>query len=163
MKSIIKNIHLLSDIEPGELDRLEVKAFTHLRNSNIAFKIIENTSKIITIQIIQGKNKEKKYLEKKRLIEIINETFESFFPEKLIKPQPIPFKESPVEVVDAKWITKQMLKTKTKLKDIVVDTGIDNTQLSALTNNTRPLSQPMKALFWYYFETKRLQQQISMK
>lgn len=163
MKSVIKNIHLLSDIEPGDLDKLEVKAFRYLRSSNITFKIIENTSKIVTIQIIQGKSKDKKYMEKKRLIEIIDETFDSFFPEKSIRSQAIPFKESPVEAVDAKWITKQMFKTKIKLKDIVVDTGIDNTQLSALTNNTRPLSQPMKALFWYYFETKRLHHQLSKK
>jgi hypothetical protein len=61
----------------------------------------------------------------------------------------------PVDTVDAEWINKQMLATGTKLKDIASDTGLTYTHLSALSSGADPLSQPMKALFYYYFMCKQ--------
>lgn len=150
----LKNIHLLDDIKPGDLDKMEFAAVQHKRHSNIDFKIVEYKPKSVIIQTVQGKNAGGNYFPKKRLIEIVHETFDRFFPERKVNVHPVPYEESQANKVDSKWINEKMLATGTKLKDIAVDTGIDYTQLSSLVSGDRPLSQPMKALFWYYFACK---------
>lgn len=77
-----------------------------------------------------------------------------FFKDKKIMVRAFPYQESPANKVDSSWISKMMTETKTGLQQIVTDTGIDKTQLSSLITGNRPLSQPMRALFWYYFLSK---------
>jgi hypothetical protein len=150
----LKNIHLLDDIKQSDLDKIEFAAVQHKRYSNIDFKIVEYSPKKVIIQASQGKNAGSNYFDKKRLIEIVHETFDRFFKDKKIHVHPIEFVESRANQVDAKWIQDKMLKTGCKLKNIANDTGIDYTQLSSLVSGDRALSQPMKALFWYYFLSK---------
>jgi hypothetical protein len=57
-------------------------------------------------------------------------------------------------VVNSGWISNEMKKTDIRLKDIATDTGIDYSQLSGLITGNRELSQPMKALFYFYFQWK---------
>jgi len=133
---------------------MEHAALQHQRYGNITFKIIDINDKKVVIQVAQGKNAQANYQTAKRLIEIVTETFGRFFGDRKINAGPIPFVESPANQVDYKWIQKQMEKQDLKLKDIANDTGIDKTQLASVISGDRPLSQPMKALFWYYFAAK---------
>lgn len=150
-----KNIHLLTDADEKTKEMIEHAAVQHYRHNNIIFKLIEyQPQKKVIIQATQGKNAAAVYHDKKRLIEIVSETFGRFFPDIKINVQPIPFEESPATKVDAAWISKQMHQTGTRLKDIAADTGLNYTHLSELINGGE-LSQAMKALFWFYFLSKK--------
>jgi hypothetical protein len=161
--AILKNVHLLSDaLKPGDIDKMEHAAVEHLRHGNITFKIVDLLPKKVIIQAVQGKNAAGVYYSQKRLIEIVHETFDRFFKDRAMNVHAVPYLESPANKVDAEWINNQMLATGTKLKDIAADTGIDYTQLSSAAGGDRNLSQPMKALFWYYFETKALKRSFDL-
>lgn len=147
----IKNLHLLTDVGEEEKLKMEHAGLLHARYSNITFKIVDYDDKKVTIQIAQGKSAAENHQNKKRLIEIVHETFDRFFPKRKILVHPIEFVESPATSIDETWINKQMLEHGITLKQIATDTGINYTQLSALITGRNPLSQPMKALFWYYF------------
>jgi hypothetical protein len=150
-----KNIHLLTNIGDKDKEMIEHAAREHNRHSGILFKALEVTDKKVVIQAVQGKTATGIYFDKKRLVEIVNETFGRFFPGIKINVQPIPFTESPATKVDVAWINKQMLANGTKLKDIANETGLNYTYLSNLVNGGETLTQLIKALFWYYFLSKK--------
>jgi len=154
--NIIKNLHKLDGAKPELIKKMEFAAGLHRRNAAITFKIVEYEHVTLTIQIAQGKSAAGNYFTDKRLIEIVHETFDPLFPGYTMKVQPIAYKESVVNKVTPEWIRHQMNEKGVKLKDMIEDTGIDKTQLSALMSPTSPrgLSQPMKALFYYYFLCK---------
>jgi hypothetical protein len=78
-----------------------------------------------------------------------------FFPGRRIQAGPVVYKKPGADAVDSEWINKKMLETETSTKQIAADTGLHITQLTSLVTGSRPLSQPMKALFWYYFLSKQ--------
>ncbi len=155
MENVIKGLHKLDPNEIDEVDKLEYAGLMHRRHNNITFKIAEVTEKQVSIQASQGKNPSGNYFSKKRLIELVQETFTRHLPNKRIVAHAIPYEESPVNKVDEKWIQAQMLETGTKLKDIVRETGLNNTQLSTMLNGGKPFSQVMKAMFYFYFMSKK--------
>lgn len=152
---LIKNIHLLEDISDKEKVKMEHAALEHNRHNGITFKIVDNKPKSVSIQITQSKNSAGVYHPQKRLIEIVHETYDRFFADKKVHVHAIPFIESPANKVNVEWVNKKMFDAGIKLKDIAADTGIDYTQLSSLVTGDRNLSQPMKALFYYYFLSKK--------
>jgi hypothetical protein len=152
--NLIKNFRLLKGFSNEDLEMMEHAAVVHQRYNNITFKIIEINDKKVIIQAVQGKNAAEKYFEQKRLVEIVHETFDRFFKGRTMNVHAVPFVESPANKVTAEWIRNKMTETGTKLKDMAVDTGVDYSYLSSLTNGSDPLSQPIKALFYYYFKLK---------
>lgn len=155
MKNITKGLSVVeTELSPADIEKIELAAMMHGRHSNITFKFVSLDSNSVTIKVIQGKSAAGNYQNKKRLIEIVHETFDSFFPGKKIHVQPVPYEESPVDKVNAEWIQKKMLDSGTRLKDIAKETGIEQTQLSAAINGGRPLSQVTKAMFYFYLMNK---------
>jgi hypothetical protein len=150
----IKNLHLLQDLSDEDILKMEHAAKEHKRLGGMEFKVIEADKTSVVIQIAQNKYAAGIYHSQKRLIEIVHETFDRFFEGKKVKVHPIPFILPKPSVVDAAWVNSKMLSTKTKLKDISIETGIDYTQLSALINGTRPMSQTVQAMFYFYFKSK---------
>jgi len=148
---MLKNQHLLTDIDAQVLEKLEHAAAEHKRFSGISFKIAEYHPKSVVIKVVQSKTAFGQYQSQKRLIEIVHETFDRFFPGRTIRVHAIAYQEPPAAKVDAKWVNDQMLATGTKLKQIAKETGIDYTQLSSLISGIRPMSQTVKALFYFYF------------
>ena len=148
---LIKNLHLITEHSEKEKMMMEHAALEHSRHCNITFKFVEVDPKKVIIQIVQGKNSHGHHFDSKRLIEIVHETFDRFFKDRKVHVHPVPYKKSPVDSVDSIWVNKQMLERSIKLKTIAFDTGIATTQLSSLISGANPLSQPMKALFYYYF------------
>ena len=49
-----------------------------------------------------------------------------------------------------------MKDTGKQIKDIVGDTGLNKSYLSAIINGRKPISRINKSFFYYYFETKTL-------
>ncbi len=79
------------NISEDVLDKLEQAAVLHRRHSRIEFKIVEATDKAVTIQVMQGKSLAEKYFDKKRLVEIVQETFDRFFPGQKVIVRPITY------------------------------------------------------------------------
>jgi hypothetical protein len=151
----LKNIHLLDDISEDDKLKMEEAAVAHKRYSNIEFKILEYTPSKVIVRVTQGKSAANNYQTAKRLVEIVSETYGRFFNGKKIMARPYIYQQSPANDVNDTWINNQMTKLKIGIPQIVEDTGIDKTQLTSLITGNRPLSQPMKALFWYYFLSKK--------
>ncbi len=154
--ALIKNLHLLTEMKSNDVDLMEYAALQHKRHSNITFKILKVLPKEVTFQITQGKCAADNYQSKKRLVEIVHETFDRFFPGRRILVHPIPYQAPAVNEVTPQWINRKMEETGTRLKDIAAETGLDYPYLSTLINDRNPLSQPMKALFYYYFLSKEM-------
>lgn len=159
MANVIKNLHLLADILSTEDTALmEAAARAHGMHNNITFKVMDVEEKKVSLRVTQDKNQGNRYFPAKRLIEIGRETFGRFFPERKLIIHPVVYQEPMVNEVDHKWIRKKMESTGVKLKTIQADTGIDYTYLSSLTSGSDSLSQPMKAMFWYYFIAKEMKE-----
>ncbi len=132
------------------INRLEQDAQLHKRYSNIEFKILNATNNAIAIEVRQGRHLSENYATQKRLTEIVHETFDVCG--KKIDAMPVIFQKSKTEIVTPEWINEKMNKDGIKLKQIVEDTGVDKTNLSAWANGKRPMSQVAKAMLYYYFK-----------
>lgn len=154
--NLIKNGHKLEGIlKPADIDKMEHAALEHKRYANITFKILDVDDKSVTIRVSQEKSAAENYQDQKRLAAIVQETFGRFFKDRKIHARAFPYKLPPSSKVDSKWILNQMNQTGIGLKQLEEDTGLLKSQLSAVINGVKPLSQPMKALFWFYFLAKQ--------
>lgn len=146
----IKNLKRIKfHISDDAVDSLNILADANYRCYGVEFKILKYEDGVATIQALQSKKKDKS-LSVAELVSMAKKMFLSMEGLK-IHVHPVCFIESVVETVDPSWIKVQMQSKKVKLKDIVFDSGIDKTCLSAIINNHVGLSQPMKAFFYYYF------------
>lgn len=161
----IKNIHLISGILPEEnIDDLQQGAFLYKRHANITFKIISvDTARVdsnnadipkeLIVEVRQGRNSTAEYLSVEDLVERAKSLFSRFFPDHDIHARPRPYSRPPTEDVTPEWIQDRMNENKVSLKRLEKDTGLDKTNLSAWVNGKRPMSQPVKAMFYYYFRS----------
>lgn len=138
-----------------EMMELDEAARLILEHSNISFKIISVGDNTITVKASQGKQADGHYADTKKLHIRTTELFMKYLPELKIVVQPVPFQVAQVDVVQPEWLAEKLLQTGIKIKDIQADTGIDKTNLSAWIKGTRPMSQPVKAMFYYYFQITR--------
>ncbi|HTE31303.1 MAG TPA: hypothetical protein VK666_13070 [Chryseolinea sp.] len=152
--SEIKNLHLLEDTTFEQSNAMEQAALLHRRHGGIVFKILEYSPKKVIIQVAQERHAAGNYQSAKRLIEIVHETFDRFFKDAKVIPRPIVFEVSPANKVTSEWINKKMLTIGVRLKEIAADTGIEYSQLSGLVTGNKPLSQTVKAMFYFYFLSK---------
>ena len=151
----IKNIHLLTLTE-AERAKLEYGASMHQRMSNIIFKVLKVTEKAVTIRVQQGKHLSENYADQKRLVDLTKELFQKFILDKEIHPEAIEYSANPITTINSLWIKQEMTMLDIGVKDIVALTGVDKTNISAWANGTRPMSQPVKAMFYYYFTYLKL-------
>jgi hypothetical protein len=149
IKGLLKLGGTLSAREMMELDEA---AKLHLKNSNITFKIISIGDNTITVKASQGKQSTENYADTKKLHIKTQELFGKYLPEHKAIVQPVPFQLALVDVVNPEWLEERMQQHGVRIRQIQTDTGIDKTNLSAWTKGTRPMSQPVKAMFFYYFE-----------
>ncbi|MBP7398199.1 MAG: hypothetical protein KA954_01340 [Chitinophagales bacterium] len=155
MKTTIKNIRSLPDLSEKDFEMMEHAARQHKQFANINFRFIKCEGDVINIEISQEKNPAGHHPDRKRMIEIVHETFDRFFVGKTIHVGAIPYSEPACNIVDSKWIQKKMLDTSTRLNHIAIDTGMDKPNLSLIINGRKEITQPLKAFFYYYFECKK--------
>lgn len=156
MENLIKRVAKLQGIAtPQQIEILESSAQSHMRFSRIDFKILKADQNELIIEVRQGKNPNGNFFDATRLIEIGKEWLQGASISDLKAHfRPIPFVQSPVDSVDSKWILDKMQELKISLKALCADTGVDKTSMSAYVNDLKPLSQTVKAMFYYYFESK---------
>lgn len=154
---LIKNSHLLTTISEADKLLMDHAALEHAKYSNITFKIISFDEKAVTVQVAQGKSSAMNYQDRHRLIEIVRETFGRFFGSRKITVNAIPFQEAKCSVVNAEWMNRVMFDTKTKLKHIAEDTGINYANLSTYMQGHKEMPPTLKAMLYYYFRVKELE------
>lgn len=153
----IKNLKKLEDyLSSEQLEKLDAGAALHKRHAAIEFKIIAAVNATLTVQVIQGKNQSGAYSDQKTLIERGKELFAPFLPDWKINVHATPYTESEIHnMVTTSWVSNEMAKRDIKIKDMVVDTGLDKTNLSAWISGKRPMSNIVKAMFYFYFLSKK--------
>lgn len=164
METIIKNIHLLRSIlSESAIERLEEGALQFRRFARITFKIIYFKDDTLTIEVRQDKSPAENYLSAADLISRTKDLFSSHILPMNIKVNvnATPFREPIVEIVTPEYIRHFMTVYKVKVKELALDTGVDATNISAWMNGVREMSQPVKAMFYYYFESA--QQRIAKR
>lgn len=97
----------------------------------------------------------------------LHERAREIFPEKHIKIFPIVFSLD-VSKIDTEWILEQMKAYNIKRSDLTKQLALETSYLSLLfaeKDNPRKinLSKPMKALFYYYFLTYKLNKDLREK
>lgn len=149
---LIKNIHLLQWLNEESALKLEQVALAHQRYSAISFKIKSVDAEEVTIITTQGKSFHENQHAQKRLIEITKEMFSGGVEGRRVLVQAVPYVASPTEVVSPEWIRQQMSRYKLALKVMATETGINKSSLSSVITGDKPLSDPMRAMFFYYFK-----------
>src|SRR5690606_7761208 len=151
--NVIKNRRLIEDLlSKDQLDRLELGAAMHKRHSRVHFKIVEVADNYVSVQTEQTKSPAKNYLLVKELEERTKSLFGSFFPDKEIKVSANEYVPPTVDDVAPTWLQRKMRDTGINQAAIVRATGIDKTNISAWLSGSRPMTQPVKAMFYYMFK-----------
>jgi hypothetical protein len=161
----IKNLHKIVNLfeDESSIDKVETGAALHRRMSNIEFKILSVSDNDIVVQVAQGKHLSGNYADQKTLAQRGKELFKPFFPTYDIHVHATEYFEPATSAVTPEWINKQMTDHGIKLKDLVKETGIDKTNLSAWINGLREMSQPVKAMFYFFFEKRTIQVKETIK
>jgi hypothetical protein len=156
METIVKNFHLLNGILSEEnLDLLTHGALQYRKFARISFKILSVSDGTIKVQTVQGKTPQGNFADEETLIQRTKELFGKFLPNYKIIVNATEYRESPAEQVTPEFIRHNMTELKIKVKDLVSDTGIDRANIAAWMNGNRDMSQPVKALLYYYFLNRR--------
>lgn len=155
MSNTIKNIGKIAGyLSDHDIEILESGAALFKRHSNITFKILSADDSELTVATVQEKHLAGQYISKKDLISKTKQLFHQFLQSHKVHVHATPYEPSPVEAVDDKWVNKQMLATGIRIKDMSRDMGIDKTNLSHLISGAKPMSQHVKAMFYFYFMSK---------
>jgi len=150
MKTIF-NEHLLP-LDAVKLNKLIDDAMQRRRFFNITFSVTNIEDKTVYIRTTQSKPFNGNIMPVKKMVESTRNLFSEYLKGYTIHVSAVPYSPSPPDIVDSEWVLKQMNKHEQSLKDLVALTGIDKGTLSGLVNGKRPLSQPVRAMFYYIFE-----------
>lgn len=146
----IKNIDLIKHLlTEDQLQEFETGATMHLRNSRIEFKILEVKGDEITVRVTQGESPGENQLSKKELVNRTKDLFNHFLPDKITHVRSYAYAVSKVDVVSQSWIQNQMQSKGITEKKISAESGIDKERIHEWIAGKRPMSQEVKAMFWY--------------
>lgn len=150
----MKNIDLLNLSSP-QLELLMKRIELQQRFANITFRIVSVSDKEVVLIVHQGETFHDNKFDHKRLREISHETFDDMLStdQRLHVSIKVDI-ESPPDIVSPSWVSEQMKLHRIRIKDIVTDTGIDKSTISAYINGHKPLSHIVKTMFYYYFKSK---------
>lgn len=160
----IKRIDLLAGIvSDQDVNKLEAAALLMRRHVSVIFKIksVEHENKRLIIQVVQERNAAKKYFAAGELIDKVKNVFGPILPDWKIISHPVPYLGSEVDVVTPEWIQDKMESLEIKQVDIVNATGVTKSNVAAWVNGLRPMSQPVKAMFYYFIEYFKSNKRIS--
>ncbi len=155
MENIVKNIHLLN-LTNGDRESLEFGAKLHKRHSGLTFKIVSATEERTTIRAVQNKNASEKYLDKNSLIEKTRTFFNSFSDKvkfENIIVHPVPYEDHAINIITPDYLKKELQKRGIRIKDVQIATGLETSSISAWVNGVRPMSNIVKAMFYFYLKS----------
>ena len=145
----LKNIHKLRDhLTAEDLEALDQAAYLYARHAQIYLKIIDLNDSEIIVEIRQEKNNQENYLDKKELSERARSLLDRYFPDHTIHIGPSPYRHPPVDQVTPEWVQKRISKKRISSKEIRDLTGIDKGNISKWISGSRPMSRPVKTMFY---------------
>jgi hypothetical protein len=149
--SNIAGIDLLNEILTSEqITQLSKAAEQHKTQSNMSFTIFSIQSGVLEIETVQGETKSGKYAKEATLISRTKQMFEKFFPDLVLRVNPVPFASSPASIVTTAWLNTKMQQKGIRIKQISFETGIDRESISDWVTGKRSMSQIVKAMFYFY-------------
>lgn len=149
---LIKNIHLVkNEIDQNTLDHLDQAAYQYARNAGVYFKFHYVRDNEVSFEVRQmnptpGSNE---IFPVKKLVSIGKGLMQKTFPERKAHIRPLPYVAPDVDVVTPDWIHKELSRLKLSGVKISRMTGIDRSSISNWISGNRPMSQPVKAMFYY--------------
>lgn len=82
------------------------------------------------------------------------------YPDKRYKITPVTYPFD-ARSITPEWIREQMTRWDIRPKDLTHHLGLSASAISELINGGRPLSAPVSALFYYFFQVKRLGDELT--
>lgn len=133
---------------------LQDKVDFHSKFSSIDFDIIRINDESVLIRTTQDKSFTGVYFDNKRLYEITIETFKEILEPRQVQAHTFPQLVSPCDKITSEFVMATMGRFKIKNKEFETAFGVHKTTISAWANGLRPMSKPVKAMFYYYFICK---------
>jgi hypothetical protein len=147
----IENVNKLSGILDNEqIKQLEGAAFVHEQQSNVTFKIIDVSENRVHIGVSQAEKNSKVYATEATLIKRTHEVFDKWLRSFTLQIEPTTALPSPVSIVNVQWLEKKMLEKGLRIKQMAFDTGVDRESIAEWVAGKRPMSQIVKAMFYFY-------------
>ena len=144
MENIIKNIHKIESFLGEEKSyQIEQFALMYRRYARIVFKVIafDETEKKLIVKVRQELHEKGK------------ELFSKFFDGFTIHVDAKPYTETSAEIITPEYLKAELNKRQIRIKDINTATGLEMSNLSAWVNGTRPMSNIVKNMFYYYLKS----------
>jgi len=138
--------HLLTE---DQLQDIETGASMHLRSSRIEFKILEVKGDEITVRVTQGESPGENFIPVKELATRGKDLFKHFLPDKTIHTRTHAYSVPKADEVSQAWIQNRMQSKGVTEKHISTESGIDKVKIHEWIVGNRPMSQEVKAMFWY--------------
>lgn len=149
MQSYIKNLDALTGLTADQRSLLEARALQHQRFGNIKFTIINPDDRgTVVVRATQGSNQATVYHTEQRLREIVQETFGDVLPK--VAARVFAYVPGPTAVVSPAWLQARTASLKTV--DMAHDLGIDPAMVSGYVNGSKPMTNTVKAMFYYYLK-----------
>ena len=157
MENIIKNIHKIESFLGEEKSyQIEQFALMYRRYARIGFKVMafDETEKKLIVKVRQEKKPDNEnYRTEKELHEKGKELFSKFFDGFTIHVDAKPYTETSAEIITPEYLKAELNKRQIRIKDINTATGLEMSNLSAWVNGTRPMSNIVKNMFYYYLKS----------
>lgn len=153
---LIKNIHLVKDkIDQNTLDHLDQAAYQYARNAGVYFKFHYVRDHEVSLEVKQmnptpGSNE---VFSVKKLVSIGKELLEKALPDHKAHIRPLPYSPPEVDVVTPDWVHKELSRLGLSGVKISRMTGVDRSSISNWISGNRPMSQPVKAMFYYMIKS----------
>jgi hypothetical protein len=145
----------IEQLNPDRADEINEISMIYGKNENLHLYYKSSDERSVIVAAIQRKKIDGMYLDKKTLISEIKERL-SVYTDKTIHIHFSPYIESPVEIVDAEYVTYKMSKYKISIKVLVKALGMTKTDISAMITGNKPIDRSTKAAVYYYFKVQEL-------
>lgn len=146
----IKNIKLISGLLSQEdLATLEAEAADHFQEYGIEYKILEVDARSVTVQITQVATPKEKCFSNRELSGISKELFRRFLPNRSVHSRPLAFNPPKTNKVNAGWVNYMLAAKGITFDAIQEETGLDRKKLHDWLSGKEPMSQEVKAMFYY--------------
>lgn len=146
----IKNIELISSlITQEDLATLEAGASVHFQMYKIEYKILEVDARNVTIRITQVAIPIDEFLSSKQMASVVKGLFQRFLPNLKIHARPIAYSPPKTNKVNASWVNYMLAAKGITFDAIQEETGLDRKKLHDWLSGKEPMSQEVKAMFWY--------------
>lgn len=142
----------------SDIEKLKGKLEIQEQFSGITFTILEKAEIGILIEVkqdIENIETANQQFPDKRLREIVHETFSEHTPHKIYASTFKGEKSAP-EIVTTQWIENQKYKYRLKSKTVSKELGVSESNIKAYMDGTKPLTSPIRAMFYFYFMSKKL-------